>query len=120
MRNRIAVAKAEEVASAHGRNPYEVARRLGFRVFYEELPGGCEEMVLPDLKLLFLRPENREHRHRHRTARLVAHALGHHFLHTGNQVYADPLPGDHFARHEKQAEAFAYTLLFGPKVGASL
>lgn len=118
MKNRIAVTRAEEVAAEHGRNPFEVARRLGFRLFYEDLPDGCEEMVLPDLKLLFLCPEARDYPKY--AARLVAHALGHAYLHTGNQVYDGPLPDDYFARHEQQAEAFGATLQFGPRVGASL
>lgn len=115
MRNRIAVDKAEAVAAEHGRDPFRIARRLGFRLFYEELPNGVDEMVLPDLKLLFLRPGAR--RDPHTARRLVAHALGHVFLHAGNQVYDGPLPRQFFVRHERQAEAFGVTLLCGRGVG---
>lgn len=117
MKNRIAVGKAEEVARQHGRNPFEVARRLGFRLFYEDLPEGCDEMVLPDLKLMFLRPEYRDNEPRARV--LVAHALGHVFLHTGDQVRCD-LGRHWFVRHEKQADAFGLTLLHGPRVGEAV
>lgn len=114
-KNFIAVSKAEEVAREYGRDPFDIARRLGFRVFYEELPEGCEEMVLPDLKVMFLRPESKEYVAKARM--LVAHALGHVFLHTGNQVYRDPLPALYFSKHEQQAEAFASALLFGRAAG---
>lgn len=114
-KNWIAITKAEEVAREYGRDPFAVARRLGFRVFYEDLPEGCQEMVLPDLKVMFLRPESK--RYVEAARRLVAHALGHVFLHTGNQVYRDPMPADYFCKHEQQAEAFASALLFGRAAG---
>lgn len=116
--NRIAVTKAEEVAREHGRDPFAIARKLGFRLFYEELPDGCEEMVLPDLRLLFLRPECR--RDVGLARRLVAHALGHHFLHAGNQVYGGTVPPSFFVRHERQAEAFGAALLYGRRAGEAV
>jgi IrrE N-terminal-like domain len=117
-RNRIAVEKASRVVSEYGRDPFQIARSLGFRVFYADLPDGCEEMVLPDGRLMFLRPEAKGDLHRAR--RLVAHALGHHFLHTGNQVSGGSLPADWFHKHERQAEAFAATLLFGRAAGEAI
>lgn len=119
MKNWIAVAKAEQVAAEYGRNPFAIARRLGFRLAYDRLPDGCEEMVLPDLKLLFLPRGCRTDPHRARV--LVAHALGHHFLHCGDQagVLDRTLPRQFFHKHEQQAEAFAVTLLYGARAGAA-
>lgn len=118
MKNRIAVDKAEEVAAGHGRDPFVIARELGFRVAYEELPEGCDEMVLPEAQLLFLRPEHRTNLHAARRA--VAHALGHVFMHTGDQATGSNLPRHYFVRHEQQAEAFALALLYGRRVGEAL
>ncbi len=117
MRNRIAVDRAEAVAAELGRDPFGIARGLGYRLCYETLPDGVEEMVLPELRLLWLRPEAQRDVGLGR--RLVAHALGHHFLHVGDQTGAldRTLPRDFFRKHERQAEAFAMTLLHGRQVG---
>ena len=119
MNNRTAVAKAEAVAAEHGRDPFHIARKLGFRVVYEHLPEGCDEMVLPDVRVMFLRPEHR--RDAETARRVVAHALGHVFLHAGDQTgLLDPvLPKHFFVGHERQAEAFALALLYGSAVGGA-
>lgn len=116
MRNAIAVGKAEAVAAEHGsRDPFEIARRLGYRLFYERLPAGVEEMVAPDARVMFLPPECE--RRPERARRLVAHALGHHHLHEGSALYASSVPPAFFAKNERQAEAFAVTLLEGRAAG---
>lgn len=115
MKNYIAVAKAEAVAARYGRNPFAIARRLGYRLAYEPLPPGVEEMIVPDARLLFLTPECQQQPDRAR--QLTAHALGHHFLHEGSQVCDPVLPRDFFVHHEQQAQAFSATLLFGRRAG---
>lgn len=118
MKNQIAVAKAEAVAAEHGRDPFRIARRLGYRLFYERLPRGVEEMVVPDSRMLFLPPDCR--RRPARARRLVAHALGHHYLHEGSPVIESIVPSGFYVKHERQAEAFAATLLFGRQVGEAI
>jgi hypothetical protein len=118
VRNGIAVKRAEAVAAEHGRDPFVIARSLGYRVSYDPLPKGIEEMVLPDLRMLWLHPDCR--RDPHRARRLVAHALGHHFLHVGNQVSHGPLPKAFFHKHELQAEAFAAALIYGTRAGEAV
>jgi IrrE N-terminal-like domain len=116
VKNQIAVSKAEAVAAEHGgRDPFVIARQLGYRVFFEALPAGVEEMVVPDALVLFLPPEFR--RGSDRARRLVAHALGHHFLHEGSPLYDSIVPKAFYARNERQAEAFAVTLLHGRRAG---
>jgi len=45
VKNRIAIAKAEKVAAEHGRNPFAIARRLGFRLTYDRLPDGSPNHI---------------------------------------------------------------------------
>lgn len=115
MKNQIAVSKAEAVAAEYGRDPFVIARRLGYRVFYEALPAGIEEMVVPDARMLFLPPGCQ--RRPEQARRLAAHAIGHHCLHAGSPHYASNVPRDFFVKHEQQAEAFAVTLLHGRRAG---
>ncbi|MEX2448119.1 MAG: ImmA/IrrE family metallo-endopeptidase [Solirubrobacterales bacterium] len=116
--SQVAVSKAEAVAARHGRDPFRIARRLGYRVFFDPLPKGIEEMIVPDARMLFLRPECR--RDRLGARRLVAHALGHHYLHEGAPVLDSIVPQGFYYRHERQAEAFAATLLFGRRAGEAM
>lgn len=115
MKNQIAVSKAEAVAAEHGRDPFVIARRLGYRVFFEALPAGIEEMIVPDARMLFLPPECQ--RRPDWARRLVAHGLGHAYLHEGSPLYDSIVPKAFYVRHERQAEAFATTLLHGRQAG---
>lgn len=118
MRNRIAVSKAEAVAAKHGRNPFAIARKLGYRLHYADLPPRVQEMIVPETRLLFLNREVEGDPHAARL--LVAHALGHAYLHEGNQVCDPDLPRDFFVRHERQAEAFAHALIYGARAGEAV
>ena len=102
--------KAAEVISIHGTNdPGEIVRAEGLSI--ERLDfGGARFREFSISGVIFL-PLSTDITTAAEERSNVAHALGHHFLHVGNQVWMRRLDSIWRCKQERQAEEFAAWLL---------
>lgn len=105
---------AKSVVTRYGRDPWAVADAIGLAVYEMPLPGKYRELYIGGKRqgggrAIVLAPNLTAADAR----ALLAHGLGHHFLHTGNRLH----PGARrvgFIRSERQADDFAAYLLVPP------
>lgn len=103
---------ADQVAAQHGRDPWRIADAIGLPVFQLRLPGRYREVYFGDggddgSGAVVVAPDASQ-----REARtLLAHGLGHHFLHTGNRLASGSTAAVWFRSNERQADDFAACLL---------
>ncbi|PIU27931.1 MAG: hypothetical protein COW32_01080 [Candidatus Aquicultor secundus] len=106
----IARKTALEVVEKYGNGLQGILDAEGVQIIYFALAGRLKELYFGDFIILKSGlPEAERHE-------LIAHALGHHFLHAGNHFFvstSDTNPWDKL--QERQAEVFAAYLLM-PKV----
>ena len=101
--------KAAEVISIHGTNdPGEIVRAEGLCIERLDL-GGARFREFSIDGVIFL-PHSMDITAAEERSN-VAHALGHHFLHVGNQLWMRRLDGIWRCKQERQAEEFAAWLL---------
>lgn len=101
---------AETVAAQWGRNPWTIAEAVGLTVHWVAMPGSHREMYAAEsapggLRVVLLA---RDADHLEATE-LLAHALGHHFLHSGNRLARGRRIWN--GSHEVDADRFAAALL---------
>lgn len=99
---------AHGIVSRLGRDPWKVAHAEGIEVHHLPFPRGYREMYLNDPTTgpaIAIADDAREPEARE----LLAHGLGHHFLHVGNRMTSIPL--NSMTRREREAEEFAAVLL---------
>ncbi len=98
--------KALEIVKECGNSLADILKSEGVQIIYFALAGRLKELYFGDFIILksgLPEPERHE---------LIAHALGHHFLHAGNHFFvstSDTNPWDKL--QERQAEVFAAYLL---------
>ena len=100
-----AIKKAEEVYNKYGNDLDVILDALGIEVLEISLEGRVREIFFADyvvIKKDLSEPEKRE---------LIAHALGHYFLHAGNHLAFSQSPVAIDNYHERQADVFAACLL---------
>ncbi|RJQ52074.1 MAG: ImmA/IrrE family metallo-endopeptidase [Actinobacteria bacterium] len=103
---RQAVEKAKETYKRYGTtNPAILARALGICVLEEELAGRVREIYFGDSIVIRKDMTPAEKR------AMLAHALGHHFMHAGNHLAMQKRVYSFGNRHEKQADVFAACFL---------
>ena len=110
---RIAMTKAAEARQTLSADLDEALDRAGLMVFVRELAGRLREFYTGDSIVLsnqLSRPERRE---------LVAHALGHHLLHAGNQWHQQGRTYSRANYQERQADVFAAFFLISESELAS-
>ena len=96
--------KAAEIIREHGSNDlYEVIRAEGLSIARLDF-GGARFREFSVSGVIFL-PLETESEAEERSS--LAHALGHHFLHVGNQVWMRGLDSMWSWKQERQAEEFA-------------
>jgi len=102
---RRAIKKAEEVFKKYGNDLDVILDALDIEVLEVPLEGRVKEIFFNDhivIKEGLSEPEKRE---------LIAHALGHYFLHAGNHLAFSQSPVAIDNYHERQADVFAAYLL---------
>lgn len=105
----IAKRKALEVLEKYGNNLEDILEAENIRILEVPLAGRLKELYFGDsivLKDTLSEAEKQE---------LIAHALGHHFLHAGNHLAASSGAYSWDKFQERQAEVFAAYLLM-PKL----
>ena len=108
----IAKRKALDVVSQYGNNLQDILDAEGIKIIYYALAGRMKELYFGDhivLKSGLSEAERKE---------LIAHALGHHFLHTGNHLAVSSGTYSWDKLQERQADVFAAYLLM-PKMNNS-
>jgi Zn-dependent peptidase ImmA (M78 family) len=101
--------KALEVIEKYGNNLQDILESEGIEVLEVELSGRLKELYFGEaivLKDTLPEAEKQE---------LIAHALGHHFLHAGNHLAASSGSYSWDKLQERQADVFAAYLLM-PKL----
>lgn len=96
-----AIRKAKEVFDKYGNDLDKVLEKLDIQAVDVPLAGRLKELYFGDVVVLMQglsEPERRE---------LIAHALGHHFLHAGNHYAASRGAYSWDKYQERQAEVFA-------------
>lgn len=97
----VAIAKAKEVIEEYGNDLDKVLEKLNIQAVDVPLAGRLKELYFGDVIVLMQGlsdPERRE---------LIAHALGHHFLHAGNHYAASRGAYSWDKYQERQADVFA-------------
>lgn len=100
-----AIKKAEEVYKKYGNDLDVILDTLGIEVLEVPLEGRVKEIFFADyvvIKKGLDEPEKRE---------LIAHALGHYFLHAGNHLAFSQSAVAIDNYHERQADVFGAFLL---------
>lgn len=91
-----------------GMRPEEIAEREGIEIQESDnMPGRFDDVIVSGTIFLprgLLTPEKRWR---------IAHCLGHHFMHNGNQVWCHDNSGVYRPKQEHQANVFAACLLTG-------
>ena len=109
--------KATEIIREHGSNDlYEVIRSEGLSIARLDF-GGARFREFYVNGVIFL-PTNTQSEAEERSC--LAHALGHHFLHVGNQVWMRGLGSMWSWKQERQAEEFAAWFLIPESEDAAL
>jgi len=86
-------------------DPYRIAELLNIQVIDATLAGRLKELYFGDHIILRANLSHNEKRH------FLAHALGHHFMHTGNYLFFQQHRYLQNDKEEMQAEEFAAHLL---------
>ncbi|MFA4931136.1 MAG: ImmA/IrrE family metallo-endopeptidase [Patescibacteria group bacterium] len=86
-------------------DPYFIAEKENIEVVEYELSGRLKELYFGDHIILNNKMPYTQKRH------YLAHALGHHYLHTGNQLYFSQHRQGQNDKEETQAEEFSAYLL---------
>lgn len=98
--------KAKEIIAFHYTNdPYIIAEKQNIEVIEKSLSGRLKELYFGDYIILNQNLTFPKKRH------YLAHALGHHFLHTGNRFFFAKMRYLQNSKEESQAEEFAAYLL---------
>ncbi len=97
--------KAEEVYRKYGNNLEEILSREGIEVLEVPLKGRFKEIYFGDY--VVIRADLTEEEKRE----LIAHAIGHHFLHAGNHLVFAQYTYSIDNYQERQANVFAAYLL---------
>ncbi|MCL5291220.1 MAG: ImmA/IrrE family metallo-endopeptidase [Actinobacteria bacterium] len=105
----VAIAKAKEVFGLYGNDLDKVLDKLGIQAVDAPLAGRLKELYFGDVIVLKEGLSEAERRE------LIAHALGHHFLHAGNHLAASKGAYSWDKFQERQADVFAAYLLI-PKI----
>ncbi|OIO87535.1 MAG: hypothetical protein AUK32_03705 [Candidatus Aquicultor secundus] len=101
----IAKRKALDVANQYGNNLQDILDAEGVKIIYYALAGRMKEIYFGEhiiLKSGLGEAERKE---------LIAHALGHHFLHTGNHLAVSSGTYSWDKLQERQADVFTAYLL---------
>lgn len=102
----LAKQKAEQTIIQHRTNdPYLIAINEQIDVITQPLAGRLTELFFGDCIILNSHLNEAQKRH------LLAHALGHHFLHAGNYLFFQQHRHHQNNKEEKQADEFAAHLL---------
>ena len=102
----LALQRAKQVINTYQSNdPYLISEELGISVIEATLAGRLKELYFGDHIILRNNLSTNEKRH------YLAHALGHHFLHTGNYLFFNNHRHFQNTKEELQAEEFAAHLL---------
>jgi len=102
---RTAIDRANEIYSKHGNHLHKLCSSLGLMLIEEDLGGRLKEVYFGDSIVIrkdLAYPEKRE---------LVAHAIGHHLMHSGNHLSMQKRVYSFGNYHERQANVFAACLL---------
>jgi len=102
----LAQQKAENIINRYQTNdPFIIAEQENIDVFEQPLAGRLTELFFGDCIILNsnLSPQRKRH--------LLAHALGHHYLHAGNYLFFQQHRHLQNNKEEKQADEFAAHLL---------
>lgn len=98
--------KAQEILNRFTTNdPFAIAERENIEIIEHSMAGRLKELYFGDYIILNSRLPLAKKRH------YLAHALGHHFLHTGNHLFFAKMRYLQNSKEESQAEEFAAFLL---------
>jgi len=86
-------------------DPYLIAEQEKIDIIEQPLAGRLKELFFGDYIILNSQLSHQQKRH------LLAHALGHHFLHAGNYLFFQQHRLGQNDKEEKQADEFAAHLL---------
>ena len=86
-------------------DPYSIAEQENIDVIEHNLSGRLKELYFGDIVILNQKKNLFKKRH------YLAHALGHHFMHTGNHLFFAKMRYLQNSKEETQAEEFAAHLL---------